>query len=106
MTKKQPKAIHYPISVPLFTEKMGKDGIEIWCPWSLKERFTRLKRDLKKLLKHPKICRNCGAINVDLVLEDEERQYYFTCWKVVDNEGKLLAETDYKRFSEYCGKLT
>lgn len=61
-----------------------------------------LKEYLQDLSKTAHNCKNCGSIQPELHLVDNDRTYSFVCYKIMDSNGKVTAKTDYKQFGAYC----
>lgn len=51
-------------------------------------------------------CKACGGLPYEIVFNRKGKSYKFSLTKVTTNKGKLLAETDYKKLSEYIQKGT
>jgi len=49
-------------------------------------------------------CPQCGGILPELMLKHGNREYVFTCTKIIEDE-KLVDETDYATFSLYAQTL-
>ena len=76
-----------------------------------KMKGTQLMKLLESLSKVPRKHHHCGGINCDLILRGmtypekkgekfKYRVYYFALIRIVE-DGKIVLETDYKRFGEY-----
>lgn len=96
MTKKEsakhPK--HDELYFSLLCDKM-------WNPKPTKEQLKVLSDFVIENLAHPKNCPTCGGIPVDIRFKDGEKDYFFTCWKVTEND-KVIAKTDYQKLCLYA----
>lgn len=59
-----------------------------------------LRAILEKIAASKK-CPNCGGLVPELYLNYKGKEYFLTCYQIVEND-KLIAQTDYKKFAKYC----
>lgn len=71
-----------------------------WFPMSCRSICKSLRFFLSESLKSATKCPECGGILPDLCIAHRGRAYLFTCTKIEEN-GKVLAETDYARLSAH-----
>lgn len=58
------------------------------------------------LRKDRKNCPNCGGIVPEITVKWKDREYRFTCYKIVSlKSGKTLSRTDYKRMRDYLSGI-
>ena len=83
-------------------ETIDEDGTVVWHLESEPRRLAKeLKSFLEKDLANPKNCINCGELTPELAFRYKEKVYHITCTQI-KQKNKVLAQTDYKKFSEYC----
>jgi hypothetical protein len=61
---------------------------------------------LEKLAFEARNCNRCGGVLPELIFEYMGKEYRFTCYQITDENGKVIAKTNYKKFSEYCSGKT
>lgn len=93
-------AEHNAIRLSLFSRQYIRKKKPIILGSYRKQREDMIKGLLEIDLK--KRCENCGALGAfDLIIVvDGKTEYYFALWKVVE-DGKTIAETDYKRLYQF-----
>lgn len=60
-----------------------------------------LREYLQTLFATATNCPTCGGFTKEIAFEFEDKEYFFTCYKIV-GRGKTIAETDYDKFGDYC----
>lgn len=94
--------IHHGIVMWLEDSRWEND-LEIENIESLKAMRERVKKQLREVVANPEHCLICGSLKYDLIIEFEGKQFAFALWKIVD-KGKVVAETDYKKFTKYSAR--
>jgi len=46
-------------------------------------------------------CSVCGGLIPELCFEFQKKKYFFTCYKIEDQNGKAIKQTDYKTMLNY-----
>jgi hypothetical protein len=78
--------------------KMSKGDAEA-IAYLLLNGLTGISKDLK-------LCPNCGGIVPELRVEYDGKDFWFTCYKIVDSKTqKTTFETDYEKFGRYARTL-
>ena len=111
MTKKGKVEKHtsYPIDLGNLEVEEFEDGTceFVFKPEEAHDVASHLTRAMTHLWKDRKKCPNCGGIVPEIHVEWKGRQYQFTCYKIVSlKSGKVLLKTNYKKFGEYCKRLS
>ena len=94
---------HYELTVPIGLRVYSGKGVysEPLDMHDAKKIAKILFGEFEEKLANPRHCNAYGSIPFDLVFHDGFRSYYFTCWKITQDD-KTLIETDYRKLGEYC----
>ena len=64
----------------------------------------KIKGYLSKDLANPWHCPFCGGVLPELAFRHRGKKYYFTCYKIEDENRQITAQTRYVQFARWCSK--
>lgn len=64
-----------------------------------------LREFLQEDMANPKHCPNCGGMLPELSFDYKGKRFRFTCY-MIEQDGKIIAKTDYAKFAKYCRAMT